>query len=91
MKEGTLNAKLQKRIKDAGGYVIKTIATNRAGVPDIIGCLDGKFIAIEGKTAKGVVSQLQLAHLDMIKKAGGRCAVVRSVAELDLLIKDWLK
>jgi len=88
MKESAINRKIQRLLADKGAYVVKTIATNRAGVPDILACLDGKFIAIEGKTATGVVSRLQEAHLRQIKAAGGVAVVAKSVDEVrDLLIK----
>jgi len=86
MKESTINRKIQKLLTDNGAYVIKTIATNRAGVPDIIACLDGKFIAIEGKTATGVVSKLQEAHLRQIKAAGGVAIVAKSPDEVKSLL-----
>lgn len=82
MKEGVINKKIQDYIKAQGGYVIKTIATNRAGVPDIIACINGKFIGIEGKTATGVVSKLQEHHLKLIKEAGGITIVARSVEDV---------
>ena len=87
MKESAINSKIQKLLADRGAYVIKTIATNRAGVPDILACLKGRFIAIEGKTATGKVSKLQEAHLRKINDAGGVGIVARSPEDVKLLLE----
>lgn len=91
MNEAKINKQIQDYIKAQGGYVIKTIATNRAGVPDIIACLNGKFIGIEGKTSTGVVSKLQEHHLKWIKEAGGIAIVARSVEDVRQLLKMSLE
>ena len=46
------------------------------GVPDIIGCLNGKFIGIECKANKGKPTALQLKHLNDIKETGGVAILV---------------
>ena len=46
-------------------------AYTKAGVPDIICCLDGHFVAIEVKAANGRPSELQLHTINEIRKAGG--------------------
>lgn len=85
MTEQQLAKKIQTYLKSKGAYVIKTIATNRAGVPDIIACYEGKYIAIEVKLPKGVVSMLQKAHLLQIKAAGGIAIVARCVKDVEEL------
>lgn len=47
-----------------GGY-------GRSGVPDIICCYEGQFIAIECKAGKGKLTLLQQRELNNIKKNGG--------------------
>lgn len=47
-----------------------------AGIPDIIGVVNGKFIALELKAEKGTPSQLQLRIIRLIKAAGGYAEVV---------------
>ena len=47
-----------------GGY-------GRSGVPDIIACARGRFIAIECKAGKGKLTALQARELENISKAGG--------------------
>lgn len=43
----------------------------RSGIPDIIGCYNGMFFALELKAENGKPSELQLYNLDKINKAGG--------------------
>lgn len=54
-----------------------------SGLPDLIGCLEGTFFALEVKTPenKKGATKLQQLHLDNIENAGGVAAVVRSVDE----------
>ena len=73
-------------------YVIKTIASNRAGVPDIVCCIAGQFFAFEVKATKGgKTSELQKAHIDRVRKSGGYAVVVHSVAEVNNHVSEWLQ
>lgn len=47
-----------------------------AGVPDILACLKGKFVAIECKANGGKCTKLQLSNLEQIQKAGGITLVI---------------
>jgi hypothetical protein len=49
-----------------------------AGAPEDF----GRFLAIEVKAAKGVVTQAQQAFLDQVNKAGGKGFVARSVEDV---------
>jgi Holliday junction resolvase len=49
----------------------------RAGIPDIVGCMDGHFIAIECKAGKGKTTALQDRELNMILNAGGTVFIAR--------------
>jgi hypothetical protein len=42
-----------------------------AGVPDFLCCYQGKFLAIEAKAGKGVLTALQRKELETIKRTGG--------------------
>ena len=44
---------------------------SKVGVPDILACVNGHFVAVEVKAENGKPSELQLYHLDEIRKAGG--------------------
>ena len=58
-----------------------------SGIPDIIGCYKGKFIAFEVKTTQGKLSKLQEVMLERINEAGGIAFKVTSLQE----VKDILK
>jgi len=62
----------------------------RAGIPDIIGCMNGKFIAIECKAGKGKTTALQERELEWIGDAGGFAFVARedNLDELKQLLQE---
>ena len=49
----------------------------RAGIPDIVGCMDGHFIAIECKAGKGTTTALQDRELNAILNHGGTVFIAR--------------
>ena len=51
------------------------------GSADLVGLLDGRFIALEVKTATGRVSADQETWLECVRCNGGFAAIVRSVDE----------
>ena len=58
-----------------------------AGIPDIICCYKGHFVAFEVKTEQGRLSKLQEITIERIRQAGGIAAKVTTLAE----VKDILK
>jgi len=77
MKEQDIQKKFIRYIEDQGGYVVKVITASKAGVPDLLVCLEGKFIGIEVKTpvTKGNASKLQEYNIALIEQAGGLAGV----------------
>ncbi len=59
-----------------------------AGIPDIIACIDGHFYGFEVKTESGKPTKLQEATIRKICTAGGTAVVVRSVAEVQEVIRS---
>ena len=59
-----------------------------AGIPDIIVCHRGHFIALEAKVGKNTPTKLQTVTIEQIRKAGGTAAVVRSVADVKTIISE---
>ena len=53
-----------------GGY-------QRSGIPDLIICLKGKFMAIELKNEDGKPSPLQSYNINKIKQSGGQAFILR--------------
>ena len=59
-----------------------------AGIPDIIACVDGRFVAFEVKAETGRLSRLQEVTLGRIRDAGGKAYMVRSAAEAAAIMKE---
>ena len=89
MSEHNLVRKILKALRDSFPadvwYKIYTGPYQERGVPDIIGCHNGRFIGLEVKTPerarKDGPTKYQQLQLKRIKKAGGISAVVTSVPE----------
>jgi hypothetical protein len=92
MNGSKLTSILIKRIETAyKGYAVNTIIVNKAGTPDILACIDGKFFGFEVKGYRDKERPLQSHKLDMIGKAGGYSGYVRSVADMDYIIKNNIR
>lgn len=59
-----------------------------AGIPDIICCVRGKFVAFEVKTASGKLTKLQEATIQKIKDAKGKAYKVTSVLEVKIILEN---
>jgi Holliday junction resolvase len=92
----------EKKVKDAvrkllvefGIYYFAPAANGfgRAGIPDIICCFGGRFIAIECKAGKGVTTALQDRELAAIRTAGGMTMVVNETNIQELKEKlQWMR
>lgn len=93
----TPEAKVKKRISailtSVGAWYFMPIggAYSRAGIPDFVGCLSGRFFAIEAKAGKGRTTALQEKEISLIKHAGGFALVVneKNIEELEPLLRQW--
>ncbi len=52
-------------------------AYSTVGIPDLIMCVNGFFVATEIKSETGKVSELQKINIDLIKKSGGIAMILR--------------
>ena len=59
-----------------------------AGIPDIIACVDGRFVALEVKAPKGKLTRLQEVTLGRIQAANGSAHKVSSVAEVRQILRE---
>lgn len=57
------------------------------GVSDIIGIYKGRFLAIEVKSKKGILSDEQNYFLDMVRKNNGIVIIARSLNDVVEVIK----
>lgn len=71
--EKTYENKIKRFLDDIGAYHVKYFgcAFSQSGVPDLLVCINGSFVAIEVKGDKGKPSALQLHNLDKIHWSGG--------------------
>ncbi len=88
MTEQQLQSKMLTWLKAHKYYAVKIVLANRAGTPDILCCMHGKFVAIECKAERGAVSVLQEHTAALIRKSGGYAVVVRPSTFASVC--DWL-
>jgi hypothetical protein len=92
--EGKVKAAVRKVLTRLGIYYFMPpgMGLGRSGIPDIIGCKNGKFIAIECKAGKGKTTALQDRELVAICNAGGFTFVVNETCldELEERLLTWI-
>jgi hypothetical protein len=76
--EAKVKAKVVAQLKVLGAYYFYPVTGGYggSGVPDIVGCLRGRFFAIECKAGSNKPTPLQQKNLDSIKAMGGLTLVV---------------
>lgn len=88
MTEQNLQAKIIKYLKSINCYITKIIVSNRSGVPDLICCYKGKFVAFEVKLPNKKPTKLQYYNIGMIQEAGGQAFVVTNLDEVKNFIQS---
>ena len=94
MSEGHIQDEIRLALSDEPGLLLwrnnTGVAEHRGarvryglavGSADLIGCLDGRFVALEVKSPTGRATWEQRLWLDLVRRHGGFAAVVRSVDE----------
>tara|TARA_R110000765_G_scaffold267658_1_gene366728 strand:+ start:250 stop:552 length:303 start_codon:yes stop_codon:yes gene_type:complete len=76
--EKKVKQKVAKHLKEIGAYYFfpATGGYGRSGVPDIVGCYQGRFFGIECKAGKNTTTALQKLELEKIEKSAGIAMVV---------------
>lgn len=71
--EKQFETKIKKFLKDNGCWYVKYFANSFTprGIPDLLCCVNGRFVAIEVKAENGKPSELQYYNCDKIREAGG--------------------
>lgn len=62
-------------------WMYKTSDRFTRGIPDLIICLNGKFIALEIKIPRGKIEPIQTYTINEINRSGGNAFIVYSVNE----------
>jgi Holliday junction resolvase len=88
--EAKVKRKVTEQLRSIGAYYFfpATGGYGKSGVPDIVGCYNGKFFGIECKAGKNTPTALQQKNLDDIASVGGSAVVIneQNVKEVLFLI-----
>ena len=89
--ESTITAEIQRylsRVPGWWGFKVQGGGSQMRGVPDIVGCYCGLFVAFEVKRpVVGKLSELQKHRIDQIIAAGGRACVVYGVEDVKRVLE----
>ncbi len=76
----------EKKVKDKVVAILKqedayyffpaTHGFGRSGVPDVVACVNGYFLAVECKAGKNKITALQAREIQSIRRANGVAVVV---------------
>jgi Holliday junction resolvase len=75
--EKRVKTRVESVLKSEGAYYFfpATHGYGRSGVPDIIACVNGHFLAIECKAGGNKPTALQVREIENIRSAGGVAVV----------------
>lgn len=76
--EKNFENKIKRFLDDNGCWFVKYFANRmtKSGVPDILACVNGRFVGIEVKATNGHPSELQIWNRDKIRGSNGICIVL---------------
>lgn len=82
--EHALRTQVLTWIRKQDVYVVKYHGSpfTQVGVPDLLMCIAGHFVAIELKSASGKLTEAQRVNIDAIRYSGGQAFVCRSLADV---------
>lgn len=90
--ESLVKKKIHALLKAHGAYAVNYIGGISAnnGTPDILACLNGRFLGIEAKAGKNKPTDLQTLNLKRIDEAGGLALVINetNMSELEVILDD---
>lgn len=88
--EKQIQNKIIKYLNANGYYYAKIIVASRSGVPDIIACVQGRFVAIEVKSGGNKLTKLQQFNRDLIEQSGGIYITAYSLSDvIEALNKEF--
>lgn len=86
--EKSYENKIKHFLTENGAYFVKYFGCGftQAGVPDLLCCLNGRFIGIEVKADNGKPSPLQIHNIKKIRESGG-IALIAYPKDFPYLVK----
>lgn len=90
--ESKVKAKVVKLLKQYGAYYFfpATHGFGRSGVPDVVCCVKGRFLAIECKAGPNKPTPLQEREINAIRTARGIAMVANedNINMVELILKE---
>jgi len=82
-REAAIQAEILRYLRSLGFWcwAVKAAVCNERGVPDILCCYRGRFVALEVKTDGGKLSGPQRTQIQRIRRASGRAHTVRTLQQ----------
>lgn len=89
--EGLLKTRIRKFLTSKGIFwsSIQGGPGSKPGDPDLIICLNGRFIGVEVKTSGGRQSPIQKKREEEITQSGGEYIIVRKMEEIERLVGEY--
>ena len=88
--EGQLTSQIKTLLKVRGAYCEKIFGGGfqSSGIPDILACYHGYFVAIEVKspTGKGRASDIQKLKIKAIRDAGGVAFITDNIEDVERVL-----
>jgi len=90
MLEQAYQKKIVTYLEKRGAYVVKVVASSKKGVPDVLCCYRGHFLAIEIKTptTRHKTTKLQEYNLRQVREAKGYAFVAVDVDDVAPFIEE---
>jgi Holliday junction resolvase len=88
--ESTLQKNCLKYLKERNIYALNVYGSGRTGkgTPDIIACINGRFVAFELKVGTNQMQPDQVIHKKRIERSGGQQFTPRTVTEFKKIVTD---
>ncbi|RHW46797.1 hypothetical protein DS832_04735 [Bombilactobacillus bombi] len=90
MSESNLQTKCLKYLKSQHIYAVNIYGSGRTGkgTPDVLSCINGKFVAFEFKVGNNQMQPDQVIHKKRIEDSGGKHYTPRSIEEFKQIINQ---
>lgn len=85
-REAAVVKQIRRLLSTRGAYHVKTAPPIESGTPDVLACVQGRFVGLEVKRPGGVATPLQRLRIEQIIEAGGVAAVVESASEAERIL-----